>query len=250
MNLPPAFLARPIAHRALHDRQLGRPENSRAAVKAAVEHDYGIEIDLQLSADGIPMVFHDVSLSRLTGHEGPVRNLTASELGRLSLLGGPETIPTFQEVLDLIGGRVPLLVEIKDQDGHMGPHVGPLEEAAASALRGYEGPVAVMSFNPHSMAAMADLMPDLPRGLTTDAYQPENWPNLTRETCDRLRGIPDYERVGASFISHQFNDLSRPRVLELKERGAVILCWTITTPQSERLVRPFADNITFERYLA
>jgi glycerophosphoryl diester phosphodiesterase len=171
-------------------------------------------------------------------------------LGRLSLLGGPETIPTFQEVLDLIGGRVPLLVEIKDQDGQMGPDVGPLEEAAASALRGYEGPVAVMSFNPHSMAVMAELAPDLPRGLTTDAFRPENWPSLTKETCDRLRGIQDYERVGACFISHQLDDLSRPRVLELKEQGAVILCWTITTSETERLVRPFADNITFEGYLA
>ena len=82
MNLPSVFLSHPIAHRALHNRHGGRPENSRAAVHAAVERGYGIEIDLQLSADGVPMVFHDADLSRLTGAEGYVRDHTAAELGR------------------------------------------------------------------------------------------------------------------------------------------------------------------------
>jgi len=250
MNLPTSFLSHPIAHRALHDRSEGRPENSRAAVKAAVERGYGIEIDLQPSSDGVPMVFHDSTLMRLTGEEGHVRDRTAAELGRLPLLGGSETIPTLQEVLDLIGGRVPLLAEIKDQDGQMGSDVGRLEEAAAALLRRYDGPLAVMSFNPHSVAAMAELAPDLPRGLTTDAFRPEDWRGLTPEICDHLRGIPDYDRVGACFISHQYKDLSRPRVQELKARGAAILCWTITSPEAEREGRRVADNITFEGYLA
>jgi glycerophosphoryl diester phosphodiesterase len=211
---------------------------------------YGIEIDLQPSSDGVPMVFHDSALVRLTGEEELIRNCTADELGRLPLLGGPETIPTLQEVLDLVRGQVPLLVEIKDQDGRMGANVGRLEEAAANVLRAYEGPLAVMSFNPHSMAAMADLAPDLPRGLTTDAFRPEEWRGLTVETCERLRGIPDYDRVGACFISHQYKDLSRPRVRELKRRGAALLCWTITSPEAEREGREIAENITFEGYLA
>lgn len=250
MNLPAAFLSYPIAHRALHNRREGLPENSRAAVKAAVERGYGIEIDLQPSSDGVPMVFHDSTLVRLVGEEGLVREQTAAELGRLPLLGGPETIPTLKEVLDLVGGQVPLLVEIKDQDGQMGPNVGPLEEAAAELLRRYEGPAAVMSFNPHSMAAMAEHAPDLPRGLTTDAFRPADWRSLTPEICDHLRDIPDYDRLGACFISHQYQDLSRPRVRELKARGAALLCWTITSPEAEREGRTLADNITFEGYLA
>lgn len=250
MNLPPPFFKQPIAHRALHDRHAGRPENSRAAVQAAVDGGYGIEIDLQPSADGIAMVFHDPDLARLTGNRGLVRDCTAAELGRLPLLGGPEGIPTLQEVLDLVAGRVPLLVEIKDQDGQMGPDVGRLEEAAAAVLSGYDGPLAVMSFNPHSMAAMAKLAPDLPRGLTTNAFRPQDWHELTPEICDRLRTIPDYDRVGACFISHEFTDLSRPRVQELKTQGATILCWTIRSLESERAARSLADNITFEGYLA
>lgn len=250
MNLPAAFLSTPIAHRALHDRVKGTPENSLAAVRAAVERSYGIEIDLQPSSDGVPMVFHDPTLARLTGAHGLVRERRAEELGRLPLLGGPETIPTLEQVLDLVGGQVPLLIEIKDQDGQMGSDVGDLEKAAADVLRRYEGPVAVMSFNPHSMAAMTDFAPDLPRGLTTDAFRPQDWRALTVETCDRLRGIPDYDRVGACFISHQYKDLSRPRVQELKRRGAALLCWTITSPEAEREGREIADNITFEGYLA
>ena len=195
------------------------------------------------------MVFHDSTLMRLTGEEGQVWDRTADELGRLPLLGGPETIPTLRQVLDLVGGQVPLLIEIKDQDGQMGSNVGPLEQAVAEVLCRYEGSVAMMSFNPHSMAAVADLAPDLPRGLTTDAFRPEDWRGLTVETCDRLRGIPDYDRVGACFISHQYKDLSRPRVRELKALGAALLCWTITSPEAEREGRAVADNVTFEGYL-
>jgi glycerophosphoryl diester phosphodiesterase len=250
MSLSSVCITHPIAHRALHDLQEERPENSRAAVHAAVKRGYGIEIDLQLSSDGVPMVFHDSDLLRLTGQEGRVRDHTAEELGRLLLLGGPETIPTLDEVLQLVKGRVPLLVEFKDQDGQMGSQLGGLEEAAAGILRVYEGPLAVMSFNPHSMAAMAELAPEVPRGLTTDTFAPADWPELTADVCERLRNIADYDRVGACFISHKASDLSRSRVLELKAQGAALLCWTITSPEAERAARVIADNVTFEHYLA
>jgi glycerophosphoryl diester phosphodiesterase len=151
-------------------------------------------------------------------------------------------------VLELVAGRVPVLIEIKDQDGAMGPNVGPLEAAVAEAIAGYSGPLAVMSFNPHSVAAMADLSPKVPRGLVTSAYRPHDWP-LPQATCDRLRDIPDFDRCGASFISHEVDDLSRPRVQELKQQGAVILCWTVTSQQAEQKAREIAHNITFEQYL-
>ncbi len=248
MSLPSAFLARPIAHRALHGP--GRPENSRAAIRAAVAAGYGIEIDLQLSADGVAMVFHDDDLARMTGHEGPLGQRSASDLGAIPLLGGDEGIPTLEAVLAEVAGRVALLIEVKDQDGMMGPRVGALEEVCAQALKGYEGPVAMMSFNPHSVAAMAMLAPDVPRGLTTSGFDPAGWAPLPASICEHLRGIPDYERTGASFISHEASDLARPRVAELKAQGAAILCWTIRSVEAEREGRAIADNITFEGYLA
>ncbi|MGR3761637.1 glycerophosphodiester phosphodiesterase family protein [Roseobacteraceae bacterium NS-SX3] len=249
--LPAAFLNRPIAHRALHDAGKGRPENSRAAIRAAIAAGYGIEIDLQLSADGCAMVFHDGSLARLTAETGPVNARTRGELQQIPLSGGDgEGIPDLAEVLDLVAGQVPLLIEIKDQDGRMGTNVGALERAAAGALEGYAGPVAVMSFNPHSVAEMAGLAPDVPRGITTSAYDAFNWPELPRAVRDDLRSIPDVERVGASFISHEAGDLPRPRVQALRDAGLPVLCWTIRSPAEEAAARAFADNVTFEGYLS
>ncbi|MBI1418725.1 MAG: phosphodiesterase [Limimaricola sp.] len=249
MSLPPAFLARPLAHRALHDTAEGRPENSRAAMRAAIAAGYGIEMDLQLSADGVPMVFHDYDLARLTGETGPLATRTAAELGRIRLRHGDEGIPTLAEVLALVAGRAPLLIEIKDQDGALGPDVGRLEEATAQALAGYDDPVAVMSFNPHSMGEMASLAPAIPRGLTTCAFPAADWLTIPPATRERLAAIPDYARTGACFISHEAADLGNPRVAELKAAGAAILCWTIRTPAQEAEARKVAQNITFEGYL-
>ena len=248
MTLSAAFLNIPLAHRALHDVSNGRPENSRAAIRAAIDAGFGIEIDLQLSADGQAMVFHDYALDRLTREKGAVRLRSSAELSAIPLIGGDETIPTLSEVLDLVAGQVPLLVEFKDQDGGMGPNVGPLEAAAAGPLSAYDGPLAVMSFNPHSVRELGRLLPQVPRGLTTSAYRPEDWP-LPAKTCDRLREIPDYADSGACFISHEADDLSRPRVAKLKDSGAQVLCWTIRSETQETAARSVAQNITFEGYL-
>lgn len=248
--LPEAFLTTPIAHRAYHDRAAGRPENSPAAFRAAIEAGYAIETDIQPSADGVPMVFHDYDLKRLTGIAGRIRGRTAAELGRIRLLDAEDGIPTLAGILALVAGRAPLLIEIKDQDGRMGPEVGPLERAVAALLDGYGGPVALMSFNPHSVAALAEAAPDRPRGLTTSAYTAEDWPLLPADVRDRLRDIPDYDRVGASFISHEAADLDRPRVAALKAKGAAVLTWTIRSPEAEAEARRIARNVTFERYAA
>lgn len=248
--LPGSFLRLPITHRALHDRARGVIENSPSAIKAAVEAGYGIEIDLQLSSDGVPMVFHDEELNRLTDETGPVNARTAAELGQIRLKGSTDTIPTVAEVLKLIAGKVPLLIEIKDQTLVMGPTDGKLEAATAAALTGYQGDVALMSFNPHSIAHMARLAPHLPRGITTSAYEPDDWAPLPVEVCDRLRPIPDYDATGSSFISHEGRDLARPRVAELKAQGAKVLCWTIRSAADEALARQVADNVTFEGYRA
>lgn len=249
-GLPESFLKAPIAHRALHDVADGRPENSRAAIRAAIGRGYGIEIDLQLSRDGCAMVFHDYDLRRLTAVSGPVRQRSAQELGATPLRGGNEAIPAFAEVLALVDGRVPLLVELKDQHGQMGETDAALEEAAALDLKGYSGPVALMSFNPHMVARMARLAPDRPRGIVTCAYPAEDWTTLREETRARLREVPDYQRTGACFISHEVADLNSPKVAALKRQGAHVLCWTVRSPAQEAEARKVAENITFEGYLA
>lgn len=250
MMLPASFLSRPIAHRALHDRKAGRVENSIASIKAAITAGYGIEMDVQLSSDGHAMVFHDDNLDRLTAEAGPVRARSRADLTQIALTDDAGTIPTLEDVLALVAGQVPLLIEIKDQDGAMGSDVGPLEEATCKALVDYTGDVALMSFNPHSMTACQKLAPDIPRGLVTSAYDPQFWPELPADVRDHLREIPDYDRIGACFISHEANDLDRARVGQIKAKGAPILCWTIRSATAEAKARQIADNVTFEGYLA
>jgi glycerophosphoryl diester phosphodiesterase len=248
-RLPPEFLRLPVAHRALHDRAAGRPENSRDAVRAAVAAGYAIEIDVQMSSDGQAMVFHDDTLDRLTAEAGPVRARTSAALGAIRLTDAADGIPTLPQVLALVAGRVPLLIEVKDQTGNLSAGVGPLERAVAGALSGYDGPVAVMSFNPHSVAALAELAPDVARGLTTMTFDPEEW-GLTGARAAELSAIPDYDRVGASFISHHWKHLSDPRVADLRVAGAGILCWTIRSAADETAARAIAHNVTFEGYPA
>lgn len=248
--LTAAFLRVPIAHRGYHSGSDGRPENSPAAFQAAIDAGYGIELDVQRSADGQAMVFHDDTLNRLTSDSGPVVDRTAAELGRIRLRGSSERIPTLAEVLALVAGRVPLLIEIKECLDSMDDTPGLLEAATARVLAGYVGPVAVMSFNPHCIAHMARLAPAVARGLITESYDPANNLRIPVAVCDRLREIPDYHCVGASFISHQVADLDRPRVSELKAQGAAVLCWTVRSPKAEAEARRIADNITFEGYAA
>ncbi|KAG1713712.1 Type I secretion system membrane fusion protein PrsE [Nymphon striatum] len=239
------FLDRPLAHRALHDATMA--ENSLEAVKAAVDAGYGIEIDIQPSKDGVPMVFHDYDLARLTGVAGPIAQATSLGLSCIPLSGGG-TIPTLAQVLEVVAGQVPLLIEIKDQDGALGPQVGPLENAVCNALKGYEGDVALMSFNANSVAACRDFAPNIPRGITTCSYPAEDWPLIPKATRYAQARIPDFDRVGACFISHQQDDLASPHVIKLQDRGVPILCWTVRSPETEVRARKIADNITFEGY--
>ena len=248
-ELPPIFLTTPFAHRGLHDRAAGVIENSRAAARAAIADGYGIEMDIQRSADGEAMVFHDDAMPRLTGEAGLVRDYTAVALGRIALLSGGETVPTFAEILGLVAGRVPLLIEIKDQDGALGPDVGPLEARVAALLDGYDGPAALMSFNPHSIAALARLAPKRPRGLTTCDFASADW-SLPDYRRAELAALADVDRVGAVFVSHDHRDLASPAVTRLKARGLPILCWTVRSQAEEAAARSVADNITFEHYNA
>lgn len=245
-TLPKGFLDRSFAHRGLHGN--GTPENSFGAIRAAVEAGYGVEFDLQLTADGRAVVFHDDALERMTDWKGPVRERTAAALGKLPLAGTEEAIPTFGSVLRMVGGRVPLLIELKDQDGALGPDVGALERAVAADLLGYDGPAAVMSFNPHSVAMLADLAPDRPRGLVTEAFPQADWPGVPDDRLAELATVPDAHRVGAAFISHDWRNLGTSAVKRLKSDGLAILCWTVRSEQEAATARRIADAITFEGF--
>jgi glycerophosphoryl diester phosphodiesterase len=246
-GLDPAFLRLPLAHRGLHDRAAGVVENSRAAVAAAIEAGYGIEIDVQRAADGEAMVFHDEALNRLTDAPGLVADHPAAVLGTIRLRGSQESVPTLPEILALVAGRAPLLIEIKDQTGGLGPEVGPLEARVAACLAGYAGPVAVMSFNPHAVAAFAAAAPGRARGLVGCAFDDPAW-SLPDYRAAELATLSDAGRVGAAFVSHDRRDLDNPALARLKAAGLAVLTWTVRSAAEEAAARRVADNITFEGY--
>lgn len=248
--LPPAFLARPIAHRGYHDAATGRIENSRSAFAAAMDAGYGIELDVQLSRDGVAMVFHDTVLDRLTDETGPVRDRDAAALQDIALTGSRDTIQTLTQVLRAIDGTVPVLVEIKDQSGVMGDSDGQLEQATADALTGYAGPLAMMSFNPDMVNRFGRMAPTIPRGLVGSAWRQTEESHVPVDTRARLAAIADFDTVGASFLSFEKTDLDLPFVQRLKLRGVPILCWTVRSREQENAARALADNITFEGYAA
>ena len=246
--LPDVFVQLPLAHRGFHDASSGRPENTRAAIEAAIEAGYGVEIDVQPSAEGVAMVFHDKYLNRLTHSSGKISETPTEHISRLTVLGSKETVPTLSDVLEIVDGQVPLLIELKDKDGRMAPALGRLETGVSNALEGYVGPVAVMSFNPASVAAMGRLQQTIPRGLATSEFRGLSWNPLALKRRAELKAIKDYDAVGASFISHDVAALENPRVAELKAAGAKVLCWTVTSQKQEDTARRVADNITFEGY--
>nr|WP_111301973.1 glycerophosphodiester phosphodiesterase family protein [Paracoccus saliphilus] len=247
-SLPDRFLTTPIAHRGLHGP--GAPENSLAAARAAIEAGYGIECDIQPAGDGTPMVFHDYQLSRLTAQQGLIAETAPEVLADLRLAGSDEPVPTLAQFLKLVAGQVPLLIEIKDQDGSCGSDIGNLHGHVAEALRGYAGPVAVMSFNPHVVAAFHQAAPHIPVGLTTCAFGADDWAHVPPGRREGLATIDDFDRSGASFISHDKADLGNPRVDALRAQGVPILCWTIRSEAEEPAARRISDNITFEGYRA
>ena len=178
--------ARPIAHRGLHDAAAGIIENTPAAVRAAVTAGYGIEVDLQVSADGEAMVHHDDVLGRLTEGEGRLDRMSAADLKRVRFLGSDARMISLGELCDLVGGHVPILPELKSRfDGD--PRL-PLRVAAV--LSGYRGPVAPMSFDPMQLQVLRQKAPALPRGIVAAKYRPHPYWDQMPPWLRRAHGFP------------------------------------------------------------
>ncbi|HEX8124372.1 MAG TPA: glycerophosphodiester phosphodiesterase family protein [Allosphingosinicella sp.] len=223
----------PFAHRGLHGGAL--VENSGGAIAAAISGGFGVELDVQLSRDGEAMVFHDYELDRLTPGRGPVAARTAAELQclRLNLCG--EAMPRLTEGLSIVGGRQPLLIEVKSPDRQ----VGRLCAAVARALAGYEGPVAAMSFNPEVGAWFARNAPATLRGL------------VVTESGDRgLRGRLGRRlalwRARADFLACDIRDLPSRLAAAARGRGMPVYTWTVRSDSDRARAAAQADQIIFE----
>lgn len=228
-----ALIARPFAHRGLHGP--GRIENSRAAFEAAVAEGFGIELDVQASADGVAMVFHDEKLDRLTEADGPLAARSSAQLAAIRLRGTGEAIPTLEEVLALIGGRAPLLIEAKTA----GREAGTISRATRAALRSYFGPVAVMSFNPGVARWFAREAPQRLRGLVvTEAGKPHR--SRLRRRLAAWWARPD-------FLAYDIRDLPSPFAAAVRRRGRPLLTWTCRSPVDRERAGLHADQVIFEQ---
>lgn len=233
------------AHRGLHGGA-DVPENSLAAFAAAASAGYGIELDVQAAACGAPVVFHDFGLQRLTAALGPLAARRASELGRLKLGGSDETIPTLASVLELIAGRAPLLIEIKvPKRGR----IGKLEAQISDLLDAYNGPFAVQSFNPESMAWFADNAPGLTRGQIAADFISRPEPGMAWAQRLAWSKLWSSSLSRPHFISYHIQSLPCPVTRGVRRARVPLICWTVRTEAQRVRAEQNASSYIFEGML-
>jgi glycerophosphoryl diester phosphodiesterase len=238
--------ARPIAHRGLHDAQRGVIENMPGAIAAAIAGNYGIEVDLQISADGEAMVHHDGRLGRLAEGNGALNDLTAAALKAVAFHSTAERMMTLGDLCDLVAGRVPMMIELKSRfDGDLR-----VAGRAAAVLAAYRGPVGVASFDPALVRALRRIAPQLARGIIAERrYDHPEW-----------RGLGPLRRLALAFLLH--GPASRPDFIAYRVRdlatvapraarhmlGLPLLTWTVRSDADRAIAARFADQIIFEGF--
>lgn len=235
----------PVAHRGLWTPE-GAPENSLGAFQAACAAGYGIELDVQLSADGEAMVFHDGTLARMTGREGRVQDYSAAELGEFRLKAADETIPTLTETLALVGRRAMVHIELKTPFGE----VGPLERRASEILKDHHGPTCVIGFNPYSHAWFADHCPQVLRGLDSYAYADASAAKLAPDLRKSLANLEHVEIARPHFLALGLDMLPSARADAFRADGMPVIAWTVRSPAQWDAVKAHCDNLIFEGFAA
>jgi len=243
MQIPDWLTAQPYAHRGLHDEAGGIIENSLTAFEAAISAGYGIETDVQCAKDGMPMMFHDHVLDRLTFEEGSVAGFSASKLKQAQFRGTNDKMLDLEEFLGIVDSRTPLLIEIKSRKETS------LEfpVRVAQILEQYQGPYAIMSFDPRMIRVLGKRFPNTLRGLITGSFNLQYWPEISAFTRFKMRHFYYVLLVKPHFIAHDVERLKyiEPRLFR-KLRGPV-LAWTVRTDEKMAKAAQNADNIIFEK---
>lgn len=244
--LHPAILANPIAHRGLHERAAGRIENTRSAFAAAIEAGYGIECDLQRAGDGEAMVFHDFTLDRLTKGSGRVDALPARDLAGIAFRETGDSMGTFGDLLDLVAGKVALVVEIKS--GFDGDHR--IIARIAQHAREYAGPLVFKSFDPAMLIALRAAGIAQPLGIIGMAqYEYPDYARLSPVEKHALANLLHFAQSRPDFLSWHHEALpSAAPFLARSVIGLPLMSWTIRSAQAAARARPHLDQIVFEGF--
>ena len=242
------LIERPIAHRGLHDRSAGRIENSVSAFDAALAHGFAIECDVQLTLDGDAVVFHDFELGRLTEERGDVVSRSTADLGAIALKGsGNDRIPTLEQVVKRIAGRVPLVIEIKSRfvgDLTLAKRVAEIVGPDASAI-------AIKSFDPAIVACLADALPKVPRGfIGMNSYEHPEFDHLPADQKHAMATLALMPGMQPDFLSWRVADLDDASPLFQRLAPTLpIMSWTVRTEADRALAARFADQMVFEGFL-
>jgi glycerophosphoryl diester phosphodiesterase len=247
VNAPDWLTARPVAHRGLHDAARGIIENMPTAAQAAIDKNFSIECDIQLTSDGEAMVHHDDALGRLTEGSGALLGKTAAELKAIKFRDTPERMMSLGDLCALVAGRVPLVIEVKSHfDGDR-----KLVARMAEVLASYQGPVVGMSFDPDQVLALRETMPALPRGIVAEReYTSADWPEATPAQRRGMEHLRHAFRTRPHFVAYWVDDLPAPAPWIARNIFRLpLLTWTVRTPaQRERAAR-YADQMIFEGFL-
>ena len=246
MSAPDWLVARPIAHRGLHDPGAGLIENTLAAADAAIAGGYAIECDVQDTADGEAVVFHDFTLDRLTSQKGLVRERKAADLAGTALRGAAEGIPTLAAFLGRVAGATPLVIEIKsrfDNDPR-------LTRRTLDVVSGYNAPVALKSFDPFVVAAIRTTAPQIPRGIVAEsAYEGGEWEKLSRDQRHDMANLLHFGATEPDFLSWRVGDLPCAAPFLCRHlRRMPVMAWTVRTEADRLRATLHADQMVFEGF--
>lgn len=235
-----------FAHRGLFDNMTDAPENSRKAFEKAVEKGFGIELDVQLTKDNVPVVFHDFTLKRVCGVEGHVHDFTYDELQKYHLMNSDETIPTFPEVLEIIDGRVPMIVELK-------MHFLEFDccRRAAESLDGYKGDYVIESFNPLALCWYRNVHPEVVRGqLSENFFKDKSVPKPARPFCYLLSLLLSNFATKPDFIAYNHHCKSNISFKLCRSLfKPVTAAWTIRSQEDIEKASDSFDVFIFENFV-
>lgn len=247
MSKAQALIARPIAHRGLHDAAGGTIENTPSAARAALSAGFGIECDVQISADGEAMVFHDFTLERLTEGQGQVNAMSANALKNITFKATADRMIPLAALLDLVAGQVALIVEIKSSfDGDMR-----LTERVIETCNAYHGPLGIKSFDPRVVAHLRKRAPALPRGIVAMLdYTYPDYAMLDAAEKHALANLLHFDETKPDFISWRVHDLpSAAPYLCRSQLDLPVMTWTVRKPDDVSRAARHADQMVFEGFI-